>query len=115
MKRRTRLPVLTLLGLLSLLSLFGRAASTASAASTQAHTQSNSSQRVIAYFTQWGIYSGFFEKNLIASGTGARLTTLDYAFSNISPDLQCVSGDTWADFQRPFAASESVNGQDDMA
>lgn len=117
MKRYKHLPILALACLLSVFGLFSQAASPASAASASAaHTSnvsSNSNQRVVAYFTQWGIYSGFFEKNLVTSGTAGRLTTIDYAFSNISPDLQCASGDTWADYQRPFAATESVNGQAD--
>lgn len=116
MKRYTRLPVLAVVCLLSLLGLFGQTANAASVHSTQSSTASSadrSGKQVIAYFTQWGIYSGFFEKNLVSSGTAGRLTTLDYAFSNISPDLQCTSGDPWADYQRPFAAGESVNGQAD--
>ena len=118
MKRHLRLPILALVCLLSVLGLFGQATGVASAATTTSHgTPANQPARparqVIAYFTQWGIYSGFMEKNLVSSGTAGRLTILDYAFSNISPDLQCASGDTWADYQRPFAASESVNGQAD--
>jgi len=73
------------------------------------------SRQVIGYFTQWGIYSGFFEKNLIANGEVQHLTELDYAFSNIAPDGTCTSGDSWADFQRPFAATESVTGAADAA
>jgi chitinase len=117
MKRYKHLPILALACLLSVFGLFSQAASPASAASASAAHTSNvshtSSRQVVAYFTQWGIYSGFFEKNLVTNGTAGRLTTIDYAFSNISPDLQCASGDTWADYQRPFAATESVNGQAD--
>ncbi|HEY1350997.1 MAG TPA: glycoside hydrolase family 18 protein [Ktedonobacteraceae bacterium] len=109
MKRYTRLSLLV-----CLLGLFSLCGYSASAHPTQpARPTAAPGQRVIAYFTQWGIYSGFFEKNLLSNGTAGRLSTLDYAFSNISPDLQCTSGDTWADYQRPFAASESVNGQAD--
>lgn len=114
MKHYTRLFILVCL--FSLFSLSGQTASAASAPPQRTpHAWSTAApgQRVIAYFTQWGIYSGFFEKNLVSSGTAGRLTTLDYAFSNISPDLQCASGDPWADYQRPFGASESVNGQAD--
>ncbi|MBO0795952.1 MAG: glycoside hydrolase family 18 protein, partial [Ktedonobacteraceae bacterium] len=41
---------------------------------------------------------------------------LNYAFGNISPNLQCFevnqagAGDAWADYQRPASASESVTG-----
>jgi chitinase len=116
MKRYTRLPILALVCLLSVLGLFSQnagAASTNTLHATTANHSGHSGQQVIAYFTQWGIYSGFTEKNLVSSGTAGRLTILDYAFSNISPNLQCASGDTWADYQRPFSASESVNGQAD--
>ncbi|MGH2479982.1 MAG: glycoside hydrolase family 18 protein, partial [Ktedonobacteraceae bacterium] len=114
MKRYTRLPLFTLACLLSLLGFLGQAASPARAAAAHpSHVSANSGKQVVAYFTQWGIYSGFFEKNLVSSGTAARLTTLNYAFSNISPNLQCSQGDVWADYQRPFAANESVNGQAD--
>lgn len=70
----------------------------------------DSGKQVIGYFTQWGIYSGFFEKNLVTSGEVDHLTEIDYAFSNIAPDGTCASGDSWADYQRPFAASEAVTG-----
>lgn len=122
MKRYThRLPVITLASLLALIGLFMQ-----SGGMVQARSQSSSSsahadfgKRVVAYFTQWSIYSGFFEKNLVTNGTASRLTTLDYAFGNISSNLQCFEinqagqGDAWADYQRPFAASESVNGMAD--
>lgn len=116
MKRHTRLPILALACLLSVLGLFSQTAGAASvntSHATTANQSDHSGQQVIAYFTQWGIYSGFMEKNLVSNGTAGRLTILNYAFSNISSNLQCASGDTWADYQRPFAASESVNGQAD--
>lgn len=69
----------------------------------------------IGFFTQWGIYSGFFEKNLIADGAASKLTEINYAFSSVSADGLCTSGDSWADYQRPFAASESVDGTADAA
>jgi len=87
----------------------------AASAAPAHHPEQGQSKQVIGYFTQWGIYSGFFEKNLIASGEVKNLTEIDYAFSNIAPDGTCTSGDTWADFQRPFAATESVTGVADQA
>lgn len=123
MKRYTRLPLLILAALLSLLGLFGQSAGVANAASVNAarvaHASATNSLRNVAYFTQWSIYSGFLEKNLVANGTAAQLSTLNYAFGNISADLQCYEtdqagqGDPWADYQRPFSATESVNGQAD--
>jgi chitinase len=86
----------------------------AGASVAPAHGQ-QSDKQVIGYFTQWGIYSGFFEKNLISSGEISHLTELDYAFSSVAPDGTCASGDSWADYQRPFAATESVDGTADQA
>jgi chitinase len=88
---------------------------TPASAAPDHHPDAGHSKQVIGYFTQWGIYSGFFEKNLISSGEVQHLTELDYAFSNVSPDGSCASGDSWADFQRPFAATESVTGVADTA
>lgn len=81
----------------------------APAAAAPAHP-AQSGKQLIGDFTQWGIYSGFFEKNLVTNGEINHLTEIDYAFSNIAPDGTCTSGDTWADYQRPFAATESVTG-----
>lgn len=65
----------------------------------------------VAYFIQWGIYARqYFVKNVADSGQAAGLTTINYAFGGVSQAGTCSSLDTWADFQRPFAASESVDG-----
>jgi chitinase len=81
---------------------------TPAAAAPARHGDSGS--QVIGYFTQWSIYSGFLERNLVSSGDINHLTEIDYAFSDIAPDGTCTSGDSWADYQRPFAATEAVNG-----
>jgi chitinase len=65
----------------------------------------------VAYFVQWGIYARqYFVKNVATSGQAARLTTINYAFGGIAADGTCTSLDTWADFQRPVGADESVDG-----
>lgn len=71
----------------------------------------------VGYFIQWGIYDrNFFVRDVDANGTAARLTTINYAFGNVSREGRCFEtsqpgeGDPWADYQRPFAASESVDG-----
>jgi chitinase len=71
--------------------------------------------RKVGYFTQWGIYARHFVvKNLHDSGSAGRLTHLNYAFGRVAPsaagDVVCSSGDPWADYQKPFTASEDVNG-----
>ncbi|GAA4708259.1 glycoside hydrolase family 18 protein [Phytohabitans rumicis] len=71
----------------------------------------------VGYFTQWGIYGRAFPvKKLDTSGAASRLTHVNYAFGNVSPDGRCYvdggpgEGDSWADYQRPVPAEESVDG-----
>lgn len=85
----------------------------------------------VAYFVQWGIYGRqYFVRNLHTSGAAGKLTHLLYAFQNIDPvNLTCLSGvtkgtssnpqdpnqgdgagDAEADYSRPFAAAQSVDG-----
>ncbi|MEY9843754.1 chitinase [Streptacidiphilus sp. BW17] len=94
-------------------ALLGGAPAHAAAPASSGGDRGTGQKQLIGYFTQWGIYSGFDEKNLVTSGEMKNLTELDYAFSNISTDGLCASGDSWADYQRPFSAAESVNGQAD--
>ena len=93
----------------------GSAQAQAKPASPASAHQAGSQKQLVGYFTQWGIYSGFFEKNLITTGEIKNLTELDYGFSDVGADGTCSSGDSWADYQRPFAAGESVDGQADAA
>ncbi len=85
----------------------------------------------VGYFVQWGIYGRqFFVKNLDTNGSAAKMTHLNYAFGNIDPvNLTCLqgvtkgtsanpqdpnqgdgAGDAEADYSRPFAAAQSVDG-----
>ncbi len=78
----------------------------------------NHGHKVIAYFPQWGLYGGYvfggyFVKNLITTGSARRLTHLNYAFGNVV-NHQCASFDTWADYQDPLPANETVDGQADI-
>ena len=70
-------------------------------------------KKVVGYFPQWGIYSGYFVKNIITSGSAPILTQVNYAFANVQNN-QCWSFDPWADYQVPFAATETVNGEADV-
>ncbi len=74
------------------------------------------------YFTQWGIYGRAYKvKDLAARGGADKLTFLNYAFGNVYDDGKCNiitrtetgngdGGDAWADYQKGFAADESVDG-----
>jgi chitinase len=71
-------------------------------------------KQVVGYFTQWGIYQRAYNvKNIETSGTASKLTALNYAFSNISSDLKCAIGDSYADYDKAFTADISVDGQAD--
>ncbi|GAA3955407.1 chitinase [Amorphoplanes auranticolor] len=67
-------------------------------------------QRVVGYFTDWGVYGRNFQvRKVEASGAAARLTHLVYAFGKVT-DGGCRTGDKWADYEKPFAAADSVDG-----
>jgi len=76
----------------------------------------------VGYFLQWSIYGlNFHVKDLVTSGVAAKLSQIDYAFANVSPQGQCYEttaagqGDPWADYQATFPASETVNGVADTS
>ena len=71
-----------------------------------------SPMKIVGYFPRWGIYSSYFVKNVITSGSAPLLTHLDYAFTNVVNN-RCVSFDAYADYQAPVAAAHAVNGQAD--
>jgi chitinase len=78
-----------------------------------------------SYFAQWGIYGRNYKlRNLVDTGGDKNLTFLNYAFGNVYADGRCNivtraengngdGGDGWADYQRGFAANESVDGVGD--
>jgi chitinase len=85
------------------------------AAPAAAHGGDSGFKRV-GYYTQWSNYSGFFVRNVDASGQAGRLTHINYAFGNVNAEGRCFEaniageGDAWADYQRPYPAAESVDG-----
>jgi chitinase len=73
-------------------------------------TQPPGSRRVVGYFVQWGIYArNYHVKNIHTSGSAGKLTHILYAFGNTS-NGQCSIGDSYADYDRFYAANESVDG-----
>ncbi|MCE9672148.1 glycosyl hydrolase family 18 protein [Myxococcus stipitatus] len=54
-------------------------------------------KRIVAYFTQWGIYARNYQVSNIPA---AKVTHVNYAFSNISADGRCVLGDSFADIDK---------------
>lgn len=69
-----------------------------------------SGKRVVGYFAEWGVYSrNYHVKNIETSGSAAILTTIVYAFGNVS-NGQCVVGDSYADYDKAYDAAGSVDG-----
>jgi chitinase len=88
------------------------------AAAGRGHDRSARAE-VVGYFIQWGIYGrGYFVKDVATSGSADKLTAINYAFINVAPasdtdpGVVCKLGDEWADYQRPWTAAESVDGQE---
>ena len=88
----------------------------------------------VGYYTSWSTYANaFYPKALDTEGIARKLTVLDYAFENIDPvNLTCFaankaastdpntttgndgSSDAYADYQKEYAAADSVNGVADV-
>jgi chitinase len=72
-------------------------------------------QRVVGYFTDWGVYGRNFQvRNVETSGAAAGLTHLNYAFGKVT-DGRCTTSDAWSDHAKPIAAADSVDGVADVA
>jgi chitinase len=67
---------------------------------------------LVGYYPQWGVYSQYFVKNLVASGAAAELDQIDYSQGKIS-DNRCVIGDPNADLNFTHAADTSLDGKAD--
>jgi chitinase len=101
------------------------------AATTQA--ASATPYQKIAYFDQWGIYgNAYYPSTVATSGAASQLTTIIYDFENIDPtNLTCFeavkasdtnesnpsagdgAGDAFADYQKSYTSSISVDGTAD--
>ncbi len=73
--------------------------------------------QIVGYFIEWGIYGrNYLVKDIVTSGSAPLLTVINYAFGNVAPDangqVRCMLGDEWADYQKPWTAEESVDGQE---
>ncbi|AWK10798.1 chitinase [Streptomyces spongiicola] len=64
----------------------------------------------LGYFTNWGVYGrNYHVKNLVTSGTAAKITHINYAFGNVQ-NGRCTIGDSYADHDRAYTADQSVDG-----
>ncbi len=67
----------------------------------------------LGYFTNWAGYGrNHHLKDLVTSGTAAKLTHINYAFGNVTGG-RCAIGDSYADHDRAYTAEQSVDGSAD--
>jgi len=70
----------------------------------------NGGKNVVGYFAEWGVYArNYHVKNLVTSGSAAKLTHILYAFGNTTGG-QCSIGDSYADYDKAYTAADSVDG-----
>ncbi|MFF1680277.1 glycoside hydrolase family 18 protein [Streptomyces sp. NPDC058256] len=99
-----------------LLAGAGTATATPESAPAATDTQAGAAQaaaagsKVVGYFTEWGTYDRkYYVKNIETSGSGAKLTHINYAFGNVTGG-KCAMGDAYAATDRTYTAAESVDG-----
>ncbi|MEU6047209.1 MULTISPECIES: glycoside hydrolase family 18 chitinase [Streptomyces griseus group] len=64
----------------------------------------------LGYFTNWGVYGrNYHVKNLVTSGSAAKITHINYAFGNVQ-NGKCTIGDAYADYDKAYTADQSVDG-----
>ncbi|MEU1668243.1 glycoside hydrolase family 18 protein [Streptomyces sparsogenes] len=79
-------------------------------AGTTAGTKTAAGNKVVGYFTEWGIYQrNYHVKNIQTSGSAAKLTHINYAFGNVTGG-KCAIGDAYADYDKAYDAASSVDG-----
>jgi chitinase len=67
----------------------------------------------LGYFTEWGVYGrNYHVKNLVTSGSAAKITHINYAFGNVQGG-RCTIGDAYADYDKAYTADQSVDGKAD--
>jgi chitinase len=67
----------------------------------------------LGYFTEWGVYGrNYHVKNLVTSGSAAKITHINYAFGNVK-NGQCTVDDTFAAYEKAYTADQSVSGAAD--
>ncbi|MDX3855453.1 glycoside hydrolase family 18 protein [Streptomyces sp. AK02-01A] len=84
-----------------------------SAASTVSAAPAAAGDKVVGYFTNWGVYDrNYHVKNIETSGSADKLTHINYAFGNVTGG-KCVVGDSYADYEKAYTADQSVDGTAD--
>ncbi|MEV0092738.1 glycoside hydrolase family 18 protein [Streptomyces sp. NPDC050738] len=102
-------------GVLGATLLFGAHSASAGEEATQTRTAQTAQtaaagSKVVGYFADWDVYQrNYHVKNIETSGSAAKLTHINYAFGNVTGG-KCAIGDAYADYQKTYDASGSVDG-----
>ncbi|MBC3982056.1 glycoside hydrolase family 18 protein [Streptomyces sp. AC536] len=76
-------------------------------------TKAAAGNKVVGYFTNWGVYQrNYHVKNIETSGAANKLTHINYAFGNVQGG-KCTIGDSYADYDKAYTADQSVDGKAD--
>ncbi len=90
-----------------------KAAPKAAPQAAEAPATKAAGNKVVGYFTEWGIYQrNYHVKNVETSGSAAKLTHINYAFGNVTGG-KCAIGDAYADYDKAYDAASSVDGKAD--
>ncbi|MEU6082455.1 glycoside hydrolase family 18 protein [Streptomyces sp. NPDC047108] len=66
--------------------------------------------KVIGYFTEWGVYDrNYHVKNIETSGSADKLTHINYAFGNVQGG-KCAVGEAFPAYEKAYTADQSVDG-----
>ncbi len=77
------------------------------------HPAAHRQRRQARLLHRAGIYGRNYNvKNLVTSGSAAKITHINYAFGNVT-NGQCAIGDSYADYDKAFTADQSVSGAAD--
>ncbi|WP_405935819.1 glycoside hydrolase family 18 protein [Streptomyces sp. NBC_00726] len=86
------------------------AAPRAAAPETAPAAPTAAGDKVVGYFTEWGVYDrNYHVKNIETSGSADKLTHINYAFGNVQGG-KCTIGDSYADYEKAYTADQSVDG-----
>ena len=91
----------------------GEPAPSERSAAQSATADTAAADRMVGYFTNWGVYDrDYHVKDIQTSGSAEKLTHINYAFGNVQGG-KCTVGDGFADYERTYSAEESVDGEAD--
>ncbi|MGW6745080.1 glycoside hydrolase family 18 protein [Streptomyces sp. NPDC055025] len=94
-------------------TLLSGAGSASAGETTVSAAPTAAGDKVVGYFTNWGVYDrDYHVKNIETSGSAGKLTHINYAFGNVTGG-KCVIGDSYADYEKAYTADQSVDGAAD--